>query len=148
MAAMFGLGVAVLLGVFWSPGDHWPFATPTTTSTTTATVYPVDFASKVVTTGCGAVGDLTWESMRDESRRLPVTLAASVTYKQVEGLEQTRVVLTQYSPIVSAAFGVSTTLQSNAGSHRWEPVITALEALADQCQRLGLQTGAGSPINP
>jgi len=36
VAAVLGLGLAALLGVL-GPGGHWPFAVPTTTSTSSVT---------------------------------------------------------------------------------------------------------------
>jgi len=137
VAAVLGLGVAVLLGVFWSPGDHWPFAVPTTTSTTSVTVYPVDVASKAVATGCSAVGRLTSDFMRDESRGVPITSSESGALNKIEMIEQARAVLTQYSSIVSAARSFSATLQQNVGSELWHPVIMALNALAAQCLSVG-----------
>jgi hypothetical protein len=135
VAAMLGLGVAVLLGVFWSTGDHWPFAVPTTTSTTSVTIYPVDVASKAVATGCGAVGRVTSEFIHDESRGVPVTSSASGALKEIEMMEQAGPgVLPEYSSIVGAAKDFSATLQQNVGSQRWRPVTTALNTLAAQCQ--------------
>ena len=134
VAVGLGLGVAVLLGVFWSTGDHWPFAVPTTTSTTSVTIYPIDVASKAVATGCGAVGLLTSEFIHDESRGIPVT-PSSGALKEIEMIEQAGPgVLPQYSSIVSAAKDFSATLQQNVGSQRWRPVTTALNTLAAQCQ--------------
>lgn len=49
-AVVIGLGLAALLGVFGS-GGHWPFVTPTTTSTSSVTVYPVDAGSRAVPVG-------------------------------------------------------------------------------------------------
>ena len=104
VAAVVGLGVAVLLGVFWSTGDHWPFAVPTTTSTSRVTIYPVDVASKAVATGCGAVGRLTSEFIHDESRGVTVTSSASGALKEIQMIDQAGPgMLPQYSSIVSAA---------------------------------------------
>lgn len=153
VAAVLGLGIAALLGVFWSPGDHWPFAAPTTTSTSIVTFYPVDVASHAVATSCGAVGRLTSDFMHDESRGSPVPSSASVAQqdpeiRSVEMAEEAHAVLPQYSSIVSATRGLSATLQQDVGSQRWQPVTTALSALAVQCQLLGIPTGASSTPAP
>jgi hypothetical protein len=148
VTAVLGLGVAVLLGVFWSPESHWPFAAPTTTSITTVTVYPIDVASKAVTTGCGTAGRLISDSTRYESRGVPVTSSALGALNKIEVIDQIRAVEHQYSSIVSAASGVSATLQRNAGSRQWGPVTTALKTLAAQCRLLGLPTGTSVASNP
>jgi hypothetical protein len=153
VAAVLGLGVAVLLGVFWTSGDHWPFAVPTTTSTSSVTIYPVDVASRAVAASCGAVGRLTSDFMHDKSRGSPVPSSASgaqqdAEIRSVEMVEEASAVLPQYSSIVSATRGLSATLQQNVGSQRWQPVTTALSALAAQCQLLGIPTGASGSSNP
>jgi hypothetical protein len=148
VAAAFGLGVAVLSGVFWSPGDHWPFAVPTTTSTTITTFYSVGVASKAVVTGCAAVGSLSSEFMRDESRGVRVTYSVSGADNKIETIERARAVLPKYASIVSAASALNATLEQNAGTQRWRPVTTALNKLAANCRLLGEPTVASVPFSP
>ncbi len=115
-----------------------PFAVPTTTSTSSVTIYPVDESSQAVASGCGAVGRLASGFMRDESSGVRVTSSASRGLNEIEMIEEAPAVLPKYSAIVSAAKDFSATLQQNVGSQRWRSVTRALNALSVQCQAFTL----------